>query len=259
MKKTRLDKYGNISELLSGRGKYKNLSILEVFALQGHKTAWELTKAVFHTRENREPSYRETKSYSSTIYKTLVKLKGYEYVAQCGSVRHSTHKKETLPLYGLTTKGYMVVMVVSEKARRDWREWARNAKDDMAKNYPDSTDCLKVLSLLIKHGASQRMFLKFFVDPNERLVTSTYNMDTVSGETFWNACLEKMILTFEEGKVQPLKNLPEKDRTILMKIYRDPIVLKIRKYYLDFLEQHYSEKILQVETLRKRVSKVNNP
>ena len=108
----------------------------------------------------------------------------------------------------------------------------------------------RILSTFIKYGASQRMFLKFFVDPNERLITSMYNMDAVDGKTFMDACIEKMMLVFEGGRFNPFKNLAFKDRTILKKIYQDPGILRIREAYLDFLEQKYSEKLEKIELLR---------
>jgi hypothetical protein len=248
MKKTRLDKHGKISTLLSERGKRTNLTILEALALQGYMTTWEITKAVFKDLKHREPSYRETQSYYSTIRKALMKLLGFEYGAQHGSVRHSTHRKEEfLPLYGLTIKGLMVTMVVSEKARQNWQVWVKNA----LKEEEIPLEMKRILSLLIEYGASQLLFLKLFVDPNEKLVTSMYNMDAVSAKTFWDACVEKMMLTFEEGRFNPLKNLSSKDRAILMKIYEDPNVQKIREHYLGFLEQQYSEKIQKIKSLRK--------
>lgn len=252
MKKTRLDKYGKISTLLSERGKRTNLTILEVLTLQGYMTTWEITKAVFKDLKHREPSYRETQSYYSTIHRALMKLLGFEYVTQHGTVKHSTHKKEErLTQYGLTTKGLMVTMVVSERARQNWQTWVKNA----LKEEEIPLEMKRILSLLIEYGASQLLFLKFFVDPNERLVTSMYNMDTVNAKTFWNACIEKMIWTFEEGRFNPLKNLSASDRTILMRIYQNPDVEKISKGYLDFLEQQYSKKLRGIESLRKTVSR----
>lgn len=251
MKETRLDKHGNISSLLTGKGKRTILTILEVLALQGNKTAWQLTESMLKTLKGFEPSYKEVQSYYSTIHKDLVKLLQFDYAAQQGSVRHSTHKKEEmLPLYGLTTKGLMVTMVVSEKVRQNWQEWAKNAINDIKQNHPEALDWSKLVSLLIQYGASQELFLKFFVNPNERLVTSMYNMDAVDGQTFWNACLEKLILTFEEGKFDSMKNLSQKDKAILMKIYQDSTVKRIREYYLNFLKQNYSDKLQYVKRLR---------
>lgn len=250
MKKTRLDKYGNISTLLSGKGKHTNLTILEILVLQGYRTIWDLTKAEFRTRNHREPSRKEIRSHYSTIYRALMRFLEYEYITECGTVRHSTHKKEhLLPLYGLTTKGLMVTMVISEKVRQNWQAWVKNVMKE--KDLP--SDFMKIASLFLEYDASQRLFLKFFVNPNEKLVTSMYNMDTISAKTFWEMCLEKMRLTFEEGKYNPSKNLSQKDRNILNKIHQDSNIRRIRKHYLGFLEQQYSKKLKKVKSLRKSV------
>jgi hypothetical protein len=142
-------------------------------------------------------------------------------------------------------------MVVSEKVRQKWQAWVRNTLKEGA--LPE--EMKKILVKFIEYGASQLLFLKFFVDPNERLVTSTYNMDAVDGKTFLDACVEKLILTFEEGRFNPLKNLSPKDRTVLMKIYRDPGIQKIRESFLDFLKEEYREKAQKIDEFRKTIIK----
>jgi len=254
VKNTRLEKYGQISSLLSDRGKVRVLSILEAFALQGNLTVWELTKAVIKDRDHiivGEPPHKKIQSEYGTFHKAVVKLLASEYIAQQGTVRHSTHKKgELLPVYGLTTKGVLVTMVISEKARQNWKTWVRNAiKDEVLPQ-----EMRKLLSYFIEYDASQLLFLKFFVDPNERLVTSMFNMDAVDAKTFGNACLEKWILAFEEGRFNPIKNLTTKDKAILMKIYRDTALQKIREDCLDFLKQEYSERLQKIDQMRKTVS-----
>lgn len=250
MKNTRLEKYGKISSLLSDRGRTRVLAILEAFALHDKLTFWELTKIVIKDRDHialGEPSYRKTQSEYGTFRKAIFKLLESGYVAQQGTRRHSTHKKEEfLPQYGLTTKGLLVTMVVSEKVRENWQAWARNAVKDEAL----PPEMSKILSYFIEYDASQLLFLKFFIDPNEKLVTSMYNMDEVDANTFGNACMEKWILTFEEGRFNPLKNLSSKDRTLLMKIYQDPTMRKIRESCLDFLKQEYSERLQKIDSYR---------
>jgi hypothetical protein len=250
LKSTRLDKYGKISSLLSERGRGRVLAILEALALKGDFITWELAKTVMRERDHQEPSYRKTQAEYGTFHKAIDRLLKTDYIAQHGSVRHSTHKKEEfLPKYGLTVKGWLVAMVLSEKVRQNWQAWVGNALKDAALPAEWKT----ILAKFIEYGASQLLFLKFFVDPNERLVTSTYNMDEVDGKTFMDACVEKMILTFEEGKFNPYKNLPPKDRNILAKIYQDPNIQKIRASYLDFLKEEYSEKAEKIGEFRKTV------
>ena len=252
MKSTRLDKYGKISTLLSERGRGRVLAILEAFALQGDLITWELAKAVIRNRDHQEPSYRKTQAEYGTFHKAVDKLLKTDYIAQHGTVRHSTHKKEEfLPQYGLTVKGFYVTMVISEKVRQNWQTWVGNARKDAAL----PADMKTMFAKFIEYGASQLLFLKFFVDPNERLVTSTYNMDAVDGKTFLDACVEKLILTFEEGRFNLLKNLSPKDRTVLMKIYRDPGIQKIRESFLDFLKEEYREKAQKIDEFRKTIIK----
>lgn len=218
--------------------------------MQGNLTVWETTKAVIRDREHREPSYRQTQSEYGTFRKALMKLVEFQYVAQQGSVRHATHKRgELLPQYGLTIKGFMITMVVSERARQNWQAWVKNASKDEAL----PIEMRKMLSWFIEYGASQRLFLKFFVDPNERLVTSMYNMDTIHGQTFLDACIEKMILTFEEGRSNSLENLSLRDRTVLRKIYQDPNIMKIGKSLLDFVKEEYSEKLQKIGKLQQKI------
>jgi hypothetical protein len=251
MKSTRLDKYGKISTLLSERGKGRILAILEAFALQGDLIVWELTKAVVRDRDHQEPTYRKTQAEYGTFHKAIDKLLKTDYIAQHGTVRHSTHKKDQFLLqYGLTIKGFYVTMVVSEKVRQKWQAWVRNTLKEGA--LPE--EMKKILVKFIEYGASQLLFLKFFVDPNERLVTSTYNMDAVDGKTFLDACVEKMILTFEEGRFNPLRNLSPKDQAILMKIYQEPAIRKIREGYLEFLKDEYREKVQKIEDLRRTIT-----
>jgi hypothetical protein len=252
MKNTRLEKYGRISSLLSGRGRARVLAILEALAIQGNLTVWELTKTVIKNREHfalGEPSYRQTQSEYGTFRKAVMKFLKFEYVAEQGTVRHSTHREGKLLQYGLTLKGLMVTMVVSEKARQNWQAWARNVLREEV--LPQ--EMKRILSKLIEYGASQSLFLKFFVDPNEKLVTTMYNMDTVNAKTFLDVCVEKMILTFEEGRFNPLKNLSPRDKVILARVYQDPAIRRMREGFLDFLKQEYSERIQKIEQLQKTI------
>jgi len=257
VKKSRLDKYGaQLSSMLTGKGKKTNLKILEELLLNKETTMWQLTQRVFEAIRGREPSYDETRKFY--LHKPITKFKRFGYVEKRGSTISKGNKVDT---YGLSLKGCLTTFYVSEKARANWQKFFEASIECLEFESWDQPlkDLFRTFARkFIEYGATQRLFLRFWVDPNERLLTSIADLDSIDNKTFRAMVEENIFFAYENpmsGHNTHSKNLTPKEKNFLSKLYQDPTTIKITENLASNLERSYQTQLDFIKKAKKRLKK----
>ena len=263
MKNNLLDKYGRyVSEaLFTGKGKRRNLAILEVLALEGKMTCWELTKKVFRKIEKRYPTYDETRHFY--LYRPVKKLEKHDYLMSYGTVKS---KGTENPIYGLTAKGFLVANLLSLDVRNNWKKAAKNYQEDL--DLPERT----LMSWIINHGFSQQLFSYLFLEPFKKIVLAGgINLDIIDSEEFYKVMQEikgqqisSMLREFTTmlSKKRATKrfrsfwqNLSQEDKKALIEMFRDQKLKEvINGHFLGRLEQSLKDRLKNIKFVRQKYS-----
>lgn len=92
---------------LRGRDAKTNVRILELLALEGSQTTYNINKLLGRSR-----------SLYPTIFRAVTKLKKRGYIAKTGTVRMTKKRWERTPIYGLTWRGF-ITSLTSDKVCAD--------------------------------------------------------------------------------------------------------------------------------------------
>jgi len=227
-----LKKYGkHISQdLFFGKGKYTNLYIFEILALEGSMTVFELAGKLFKKLKGKDGSYHEKQSFSGTIYKAVDKLRKKQYVTTSGTKKVKGSERN---LIGLTDKGLSVANIMSLNARSNWFQGYR--KYCAAKNYDSQgwhAAFQTFMQILFDSEISQDFAWVINDKPiRDRAVAGLINLDLIDNKAFleereeiWRNIWRQAINCMLERKPPPswYRHMKAEDRKALGKAFGKP-------------------------------------
>ena len=254
-----LEKYGKYisSDLFFGRGKYTNLYIFEILALEGKITAFDLAGKVFEKKKGHSPSYRKHQSFSGNIYKLVDKLTEREYITVLGTKQVKGTERD---LIGLTVKGQEAAKIISLEARSHLKTVFKNYSEDSG---------AQVIHDLIDFGLSQNLVWILTTKPMRDMACSgLFNFDLIDNRTFWKMQRKtftntwRPVMDYFHSKAHLKKRPPtilriakKKDREALKRALNNP---SFRRRLGDMIHEFREDMQVELDFLKNLENRLEN-